>query len=185
MGHRHGHRHGHHSGKYATDNKHSKRVAQLAKGRQSLHQTQHRSRDMDDEEEDERELDRDNSDDGEDNESKDESAENEEGENSEEAEDGDQCEEDDEEGDNAEQEFQSQMNAVTAGHSSDMREEEWEWRSGDQYDTFDETPYQSGTDTNWYASPLDDSFTNTTRWHDMIHENNPYAFKKKKAKKYM
>lgn len=79
------------------------------------------------------------------------------------------------------------MNAVTGGHASDMRGEDemWEWRSGDQYDTFDETPYSSGTDTNWYASPLDDSFANTTRWHDLIHESNPYAFKKKKAKKYM
>ena len=33
--------------------------------------------------------------------------------------------------------------------------------------------------------PIDDSYTNTTKWYDHIHENNPYAFKKKKAKKYM
>ena len=74
------------------------------------------------------------------------------------------------------------MNAVTTGHGSKANED-WEWRSGDQLDTFDEEPYQEGTDPHWYGSPMDDSYTNTTRWHDMIHENNPYAFKKKKAKK--
>lgn len=76
------------------------------------------------------------------------------------------------------------MNIVKSGHRSQLQDsEEWEWRSGDQYDTFDEGPYEVNTDTNWYASPFDDTFTNTTRWHDMMHESNPYMKKMQKKKK--
>ena len=70
------------------------------------------------------------------------------------------------------------MNAQKRGKKSNLSEDDFEWRVGDQWDTFDERPYQEDTGTNWHASPFDDSITNPTDWYDWMKDTPSFTQKR-------